>query len=104
MNIDWKKIWDILNQWVLNKYVLTLIIFGVILLFVGEQSVIKDLRRHRQINQTEQAIQEADQAIQKAQHQLQMLNHKDSLERFAREEYYMHNTNEDVYMVDEEDE
>lgn len=103
MNIDWKKIWEILNQWVLNKYVLTLIIFAVILLFVGEQSIIKDLKRHHQIRQTEQAIQEADQAIQKARHQLQTLNHKDSLERFAREEYYMHNTNEDVYMVDEEE-
>lgn len=104
MNIDWKKIWCVLNQRVLNKYVITLAIFSVILIFVGEQSAIKDLRRYRQIKQTEQAIEQADRAIQKAQYQLQILSIKDSLERFAREEYYMHNPNEDVYMVDEQEE
>jgi len=31
---------------------------------------------------------------------MQTLNHPDSLERFAREQYFMHEQNEDVYLIE----
>lgn len=100
--IDWKNIWNFMRTYLLNKYVITIIVFMLIFLFVGEQSLIKDMKRGRQIRQTERAIQEADHAIQKATRQKNALQQKDSLEKYAREQYLMHKSNEDVYLINEE--
>jgi cell division protein FtsB len=37
----------------------------------------------------------------KAQREIQALHQIDSLERYAREQYYMHTSNEDIYLVEE---
>jgi cell division protein FtsB len=41
-------------------------------------------------------------ATDKAQREIQALHNTDSLERFAREHYYMHTPNEDIYLIDED--
>jgi len=102
MHIDWGKILEILKIYVLNKYVLTLLIFAVIFIFVGEQSLIKDIQRSHKIRQTEQNIQQAEQAIDVAKRKISSLQQPDSLERFAREHYLMHKDNEDIFLVDED--
>ena len=99
--VNWSQIWTIIRKYVLNKYILTLLIFAAIFIFVGEQSLIKDMQRNRKVRQTERAIQETKQAIDKAQHQINVLNRTDSLERYGREHYLMHKDNEDIYLVDE---
>lgn len=99
--IDWSQIWTIIRKYVLNKYILTVLIFAAIFIFVGEQSLIKDMQRNRKVRQTERAIQETKQAIDKAQHQINVLNQTDSLERYGREHYLMHKDNEDIYLVEE---
>lgn len=99
--IDWSQIWMVIRKYVLNKYILTLLIFAAIFIFVGEQSLIKDMQRNRKVRQTERAIQETKQAIDKAQHQINVLNQTDSLERYGREHYLMHKDNEDIYLVEE---
>lgn len=99
--IDWSQIWMIIRKYVLNKYILTLLIFAAIFIFVGEQSLIKDMQRNRKVRQTERAIQETKQAIDKAQHQINVLERTDSLERYGREHYLMHKDNEDIYLVEE---
>lgn len=99
--IDWSQIWTIIRKYVLNKYILTVLIFAAIFIFVGEQSLIKDMQRNRKVRQTERAIQETKQAIDKAQHQINVLNRTDSLERYGREHYLMHKDNEDIYLVEE---
>ncbi|MBQ0136819.1 MAG: septum formation initiator family protein [Bacteroidales bacterium] len=99
--IDWSQIWMVIRKYVLNKYILTLLIFAAIFIFVGEQSLIKDMQRNRKVRQTERAIQETKQAIDKAQHQINVLNRTDSLERYGREHYLMHKDNEDIYLVEE---
>jgi len=101
-NIHWKYIWLAVHKYVLNKYVLTLVIFAIIFLFVGEQSFIKDIKRSRQIHQTEQEIEAANQAIESAQRQINSLQQPDSLEKFARERYLMHKDNEVIFLVEEE--
>lgn len=99
--IDWSQIWMIIRKYVLNKYILTVLIFAAIFIFVGEQSLIKDMQRNRKVRQTERAIQETKQAIDKAQHQINVLERTDSLERYGREHYLMHKDNEDIYLVEE---
>jgi len=100
-SIHWGHIKEVLKTYVLNKYVLTLLIFAVIFIFVGEQSLIKGIKRQQQIHQTEQEIRIAEQAISSAQQQLNNLQHPDSLEKFAREHYLMHRDNEDIFLIEE---
>jgi len=100
--INWNNIVEVLKTYVLNKYVLTLLIFGVIFLFVGQQSLLKDLKRSRQIHETEQQIQQAEEAIVFAQRQINSMQQQDSLEKFAREHYLMHRDNEDIFLIEEE--
>jgi cell division protein FtsB len=38
---------------------------------------------------------------EKAMREIQTLSNPDSLERYAREHYYMHTHNEDIYLVEE---
>ena len=39
--------------------------------------------------------------LAQAQKEIQTLNHPDSLEKYAREHYYMHNSNEEIFLVEE---
>lgn len=84
-----------------NKYIITLIVFGVIFLFIGEQSVIKGIRRAHQIHNAEKQLKSIRKEIQDCEQQAENLQNTDSLERFAREQYYMHAPNEDVYLIHE---
>jgi len=100
--VNWENIKLALQKYVLNKYVLTLLIFAVIFIFVGEQSLLKGIKRQRQIYQTEQEIRDAEEATATAQRQINSLAQKDSLEKFAREHYLMHRDCEEIFLVDEE--
>lgn len=91
----------IIRKYVLNKYVLVCVIFGVVFVFVGEQSILKGIHRRRQIRQTEQQIRATRADIEATQRKINWLRSTDSLEQFAREEYYMHAPGEDVYIVKE---
>ena len=64
-------------------------------------SHLRTYHRRQQIKHIEKQTQTYRRETQKAEQTIQMLNSKDSLERYARELYYMHNDNEDVYIVEE---
>ena len=83
------------------KYVITLLVFLVVFLFIGDQSLIHFVRRGREIRHLEEQRDMYREGAQKAQREIQTLNQPDSLERYAREHYYMHNTNEEIYIVEE---
>lgn len=88
-----------IRKW--GKYVITLIAFLVIFLFVGDQSLLHFIRRHREIRHYEEQRDMYLEGAEKAQREIQMLQNPDSLERYAREQYFMHTPNEDIYLVDE---
>ena len=88
-----------IKKW--GKYVITLLVFLVIYLFIGDQSMIQFVRRGREIRQLEEQRDMYRSGTEKAQREIQTLHNPDSLERFAREHYYMHTANEDIYLVDE---
>jgi cell division protein FtsB len=94
---SWRKN---LRKWLINKYAITLFVFAVLYLFVGDNSFIQYLKRAKKIREVEQEIQLNNEEIQKTQSIMTNLENKDSLERFAREEYRMHAPNEDVYIVE----
>ena len=90
-----------IRKW--GKYVITLIAFLLVFLFIGDQSLIQFVRRGREIRQLEEQRDMYREGTEKAQHEIQTLHQPDSLERYAREHYFMHTPNEDIYLVEEKD-
>ncbi len=84
-----------------GKYVVTIGIFLFVYIFVGDQSMTHFFRRGREIRHLEEQRDMYRKGTDEAQRRIQMLNNRDSLERYAREHYFMHEKGEDIYLVDE---
>ena len=84
-----------------GKYLITILVFLIVYLFVGDQSLIRSLRRHREIRQMEEQRDMYRDATEQAQREIQLLHNKDSLERYAREHYFMHNADEEIFLIEE---
>lgn len=98
----WSAIWNWLRRYVLNKYVVTLLVFAVVLAFCGEQSLLRRLERAHEIREKEAELNAYQNAIKETNAQIERMNAStENLEQFAREQYFMHADNEDVYIVNE---
>ena len=84
-----------------GKYAITILVFAVVFLFIGEQSLIQFVRRGREIRHLEEQRDLYREGAEKAQREMNALHQTDSLERYAREQYYMHNSNEEIFLVEE---
>lgn len=84
-----------------NKYVLTLLVFGIVFVFVGDQSLLRRIHNARVIHRLEKQRDSYMQEIEEIESDMHALQRTDSLERFARETYFMHAPNEEVYVVKE---
>ena len=100
-DINKHTIWEIVRKSILNKNVLTLAVAAFIFVFVGEQSLVRDIRRSRKIKQAEEMLEKVQGDIELSQRKMENLKNTDSLERFAREQYYMHADNEEVFVIDD---
>lgn len=101
MQINWSKIGDWCKKYLLNKYSITLFVFFVVIMFVGDQSLLERMRRAHQIHLLERRLGQYHQGTKEAERELIMLQNPDSLEKYAREKYYMHTPDEEVYIVPE---
>ena len=88
-----------IRKW--GKYAITILVFAVVFLFIGEQSLIQFVRRGREIRHLEEQRDLYREGAEKAQREMNALHQTDSLERYAREQYYMHNSNEEIFIVEE---
>lgn len=84
-----------------GKYVITLLLFLAVFLFIGDQSLIQFVRRGKEIRHLEEQRDMYRSGAEKAQREIETLHNPDSLERYAREHYYMHTENEDIFLVEE---
>lgn len=99
MKISFLRTYIRFRKW--GKYLITILVFLVVFLFVGEQSLVQFSRRRAEIKKVEKQTQTYQQNTKKAERMIDLLNDKDSLEQYARELYYMHAEGEDVYIVEE---
>ena len=90
-----------LGKVLLNKYFIVGLIFLVWICFfdtnnVGQmiRSRVTLRRQQRQIEFYKREISDMDRKLQ------QLRSERDSLEKFAREEYYYHQDGEDVYVIE----
>jgi len=100
--VSLKNIWNKAKPIFLNKYLLLLIGFAVLITFIGEYNLIKRWQTTRNIKQLEREIvfykNEIETNLEKMK-ELQSSN--ENLEKFAREQYLMKRPNEDIFIVSE---
>ncbi len=96
------KIWKFLRPIVLNKYLITLISFGVIITFFDNHNLIHRWETQLKIHELEQEHSYYKTEIETNKQQIEKLReNKDYLEKFAREKYHMKSDNEDIFIIKE---
>jgi len=85
------------------KYIVTLTVFGVIIIFFDQNNLIKRYRYARQIREMETEIQECKSNYNSNTMRLRMLQTNPRyIERIAREKYLMKKPDEDVFVIEKE--
>lgn len=99
MQFNWGKIKTKIGQ---LKYIITLVVFGVIIIFIDDNNLIKRYKNYRMIDemQTEIVRCKTDARMNTMRlHRLQ--TDPRFIEKIAREKYLMKKPDEDVYVFEE---
>ena len=87
-----------------NKYILTLIVFLVWIIFFDQNNLTDRVRQMKRNDKLEQEKEYYLDKIKEDSTKLHQLKTDiENLEEFAREEYFMKRDNEDIYIIVEED-
>lgn len=94
-----KNVYNRYLSWI-NAYWLVTITFGIVTLTMGDSSLYKRFTYDEKIRSLEKEIKQYQVEIEVNSKKLNDLRtDKEGLERFAREEYFMKKSNEDVYII-----
>ncbi|HEY5499845.1 MAG TPA: septum formation initiator family protein [Bacteroidales bacterium] len=85
----------------LNKYVITVVVFVVFIIFIDDNNVIRRVQYELQIIRLRKEIRHYEKLRDENTLKLEKLHSSDSeLERIAREDYMMKKPNEEVFIVE----
>ena len=95
------------RQWILkiigpitkNKYLLTLSIFLVWVIFFDRDSILDRIGSIRTLNELKAEKEQYENQLEEDKESLEKLNNKDFLEKYAREEHLMKKDNEDIFVI-----
>jgi len=83
-----------------NKYIIATIVFFTYILFIDNNNFFRWIGTHKILHDQREQIEYYRREISATENKLnQLKSKKDSLEAFAREEYYYSNDEEDIYVV-----
>ena len=83
-----------------NKYQITIVIFLVVTFFVGDNTFIDGIRYEMKIKSLQKDVGFIKAENEKKLQQLNALQgDKESLEKFAREQFLMTKTDEDIFLI-----
>ena len=90
------KIWP----WLKNKYVLTISVFAIWMLFFDQNNMVDRMKMSAEIRQLKADREYYLEQIEKDSTRLhELTTDKENLEKYAREQYLMKKKNEDVFVV-----
>ena len=90
--------------WLKNKYVLTISVFAIWMLFFDQNNVVDQVKMSIEINQLEEDRAYYLEQINVDSTRLhELTTDRDNLEKYAREQFHMKKPNEDVFLVIEEE-
>lgn len=93
------------KQVIVSRYLWSALIAAIWLIFFDNYSYFRQGQMAENIEALKQDKRYYEAEVKKVDYQSELIFHdKDELERYAREHYYMHRTNEDVFIVSDEPE
>lgn len=88
-----------------NKYVITVLVFFIWLLFFDNNDLIRQYNREQQLQELKEERNFYKERIEETRAELKALtSDPEKLERFARERYLMKKKNEEIFVIVDEDE
>ena len=85
-----------------NKYLITLVIFGIVIIFLDKNDLITQLDRRQELLDLQQSKKHYTTKIAAEQKELQSLKtNPATLEKYAREKYLMKRDNEELFLLSE---
>lgn len=91
----WEELWSSRR----TKYYFVTVIFVVSVLFLSENNIIRWINVMFDISNQEEIIREYSENIKEADRRLEVLGSDlDTLETFARENFYFHKADEDLFI------
>lgn len=94
-----------LKKILLNKYVVVLVVFFVFLIFFDQHNLINRWKTGRNIKGLEKEIEFYNNEIESNKKKMNDMQVSDeSLEKYAREHYYLKKDSEDIFIIKEKDE
>lgn len=88
----------------INKYAIATIVFLAILTFSGTNSLIVRFKRAKELKSLKKEIKYYQTEINdNKKKMIEMRSGNESLEKYAREQYFLKKDSEDVYIIKEDD-
>ena len=92
-----RKIFKILT----NRYVIATLVFVLVIVFFDQFNLRKQKELHRELKEQEAEIEYLETSIAQYKDSLRMVTEdRESMERIAREKYFMKRDNEVVYKIE----
>ncbi|EJW98835.1 septum formation initiator-related protein [gut metagenome] len=92
-------IWNYIRH---HKYLITLLVFGVVIGFLDENSLIQRIKQQNEIRTLNSEIAKYGKQYEEDTQRLKELtNNPEALEKIAREKYLMKKPNEDIFVFEE---
>ena len=92
-------LWDFIGR---HKYLITLLVFGVIIVFLDENSLIQRAKHREEIRELNEEIAKYRKQFEDDTRKLKELtDNPEALEKIAREKYLMKKPNEDIFIFEE---
>ena len=92
-------VWTYIRQ---HKYLITIVLFLVIIVFLDENSLIQRAKHQQEINTLNSEITKYRKQFEEDTEKLKELtNNPEAMEKIAREKYLMKKPNEDIFIFEE---
>lgn len=86
-------------NWLKNKYIVSLIVFAVWMLFIDRNSVIDQIQLRWELRELRKQKKYYKEQISHLVEEEKMLSDPANIELLAREKYYMHRDDEDIFIM-----
>ena len=84
----------------MNKYFITFLAFVLLVFFFDKNNIIGWVKEYTVLYNQEKVIEKYHKDLEYLDARIQELSsNRDSLEKFAREQYYFHEKDEDIFIV-----
>lgn len=94
-------IWNFAGK---HKYLITIAIFGIIIGFLDENSMVRRIGYAREIHRLQEEIGKYRAEYEENTQRLnELTTNPEAIEQIAREKYLMKKPNEDIYVFDEKE-